>query len=123
MELLRGEPMTFTEIGAFLRERGIKTSRSRWSYMLNGDVWRVRDRALLDALSEVLDVPREFLYVGEVSPELSQGMRDVRSMRAARVERYAARALGDLAPETLDVISAALRRIDDEEAAGRHGEA
>lgn len=40
----RGEPYPYTELHDFLADRGLSLSRSRRSYMLRGEVWRVRER-------------------------------------------------------------------------------
>lgn len=118
MTVLRGEPLTFPQVHEFLAARDISLSRARWSYMLGGEAWRIRDRGLLTALAELLEVPEEYLYTGVLSDEMRSELGLVTAMRAAKVQNFAARALGDLAPDTLDAIAAALRELDTEDDAG-----
>lgn len=115
LAVLRGEPLTFPQVHEFLAARDISLSRARWSYMLGGEAWRVRDRQLLTALADLLEVPEEYLYTGVMSDDMRAELGLVTAMRAAKVQHFAARTLGDLAPHTLDAIAAALRELDAEE--------
>ncbi|MWB99421.1 hypothetical protein [Agromyces seonyuensis] len=113
----RGAEPTFTEIAAFLADRGVKISRSRWTYMVNGHRY-VNDRKLFDGLAEYFDVEPAFIAgeTGGATPERVSAQLDlVRAMRAARVKAYAARTLGDISPEALQAIS---RYLDKEFAQG-----
>lgn len=108
-----GAEPTYSQIAAFLSERGTKLSRSRWTYMVNGHRW-VQDRRLYEGLAAYFDVDAEFLAGddGAVTPERVSAQLDlVRSMRAARVKAYAARTLGDISPDALHAIS---RYLDEE---------
>jgi hypothetical protein len=102
-----GSEPTFTQIAAFLAERGMNLSRSRWTYMVNGHRY-VQDRALFEGLAAFFDVDPEFL-VGEAGAEtpakVSAQLDLVRAMRSARVKTYAARTLGDISPNALQSIS------------------
>ena len=108
-----GSEPTFTQIAAFLQDRGMNLSRSRWTYMVNGHRY-VQDRPLFEGLAEFFDVDPEFL-AGESGAEtpakVSAQLDLVRSMRAARVKSYAARTLGDISPKALQAIS---RFLDEE---------
>lgn len=107
-EARRGTPVTFAEIAAFLEGRGIALSRARWSYMVNGHRL-VDDTRLLDALSDFFDVPAGYLRGDEEAPEQLAAQLDlVRAMRVAQVRSFAARALGELSPETLRMITSVL---------------
>lgn len=102
-----GTEPAFSEIAAFLKERGIGLSRSRWSYMLNG-TRKVDDVDVLEGLAEFFDIDADFLTGDhDVStPEKVTAQLDlVRAMRAAKVKTYATRTLGDLSPETLHAIT------------------
>ncbi|MFF2387205.1 hypothetical protein [Agromyces sp. NPDC058104] len=108
-----GSEPTYTQIAEFLGERGIKLSRSRWTYMVNGHR-SVQDRRLLEGLAAFFDIEPEFLsgVSGAATPERVSAQLDlVRAMRAARVKAYAARALGDISPNALNAIS---RYLDEE---------
>ncbi|MRG58789.1 hypothetical protein GE115_02715 [Agromyces sp. CFH 90414] len=108
-----GSEPTYTQIAAYLGERGIKLSRSRWTYMVNGHRY-VQDQRLFDGLASFFDVEPGFLtgQHGAATPERVSAQLDlVRSMRAARVKAYAARTLGDISPAALTAIS---RYLDEE---------
>ena len=111
-EVTHGEPLTFPRVQEFLTSKGVSLSRSRWGYMIRGEAWTVRDRALLGALAELFGVSEDFLYTGNLSDEMLAELELVKAMRAARVENYAARTLGDLAPDAMRAISAALRDLE-----------
>ena len=102
-----GAEPSFSEIAAFLRERGTNLSRSRWTYMINGHR-KVDDAEVFAGLAEFFDVDVDFI-TGDSdasTPEKVTAQIDlVRSMRAAKVKSYATRTLGDLSPETLRAIS------------------
>jgi hypothetical protein len=108
-----GSEPTFAQIAAFLEERGINLSRSRWTYMVNGHRY-VRDAALFGGLAAFFDVDPAFL-AGEAGADMpakvSAQLDLVRAMRAARVKSYAARTLGDISPNALQAIS---RFLDEE---------
>lgn len=115
IEVQRGEALSFGEVEQKLRLRGVALSRSRWAYMIRGEMWRVRDRKLIDALSEILDVPARFLYIGELPQSMASELAPVRALRALKVENFAARALGDIAPDALAAITDVLHRLDEED--------
>jgi hypothetical protein len=98
---------TFSQIAAFLEERGANLSRSRWTYMVNGHRY-VQDQAIFEGLAEFFDVDAAFLLGAEgaeTPARVSAQLDLVRSMRAARVKSYAARTLGDISPNALQAIS------------------
>ncbi|SDS83448.1 hypothetical protein [Microterricola viridarii] len=102
-----GAEPTFSQIAAFLEERGSNLSRSRWTYMVNGHRY-VQDEALFDGLAEFFNVDPAFLMGAEgaeTPARVSAQLDLVRSMRAARVKSYAARTLGDISPNALQAIS------------------
>lgn len=109
-----GEELTFPEIQGFLADRGVKLSRSRWSYMLSGDHVRTRDRELLTCLSELLEVPADYFYSGVLPVPLAADVELVRAMRVAQVQNFAARALEDIAPEAYAAIAGVLGEIEQE---------
>ena len=98
---------TYSQIAAFLEERGANLSRSRWTYMVNGHRY-VQDQAIFEGLAEFFDVDAAFLLGAEgaeTPARVSAQLDLVRSMRAARVKSYAARTLGDISPNALQAIS------------------
>ena len=106
VEAVRGTPMTFTEISRWLEDRGVPLSRARWSYMLSGDSWRVRDAELFDALAELFGVDVAYLTGdGELPRAVAAEMHLVRALRRARVQHFAARNLGDVDPAAYEAIA------------------
>lgn len=102
-----GAEPTYSQIAAFLEQRGTNLSRSRWTYMVNGHRY-VQDRALFEGLADFFDVDAAFLIGvegAETPAKVSAQLDLVRSMRAARVKSYAARTLGDISPNALQAIS------------------
>lgn len=102
-----GSEPSYSVIAAFLKERGVNLSRSRWTYMVNGHR-RVDDPLVFEGLAEFFEVDVDFLTGdSDVSaPDKVNAQLDlVRAMRAARVKSYATRTLGDLSPKTLEAIS------------------
>ncbi|MGO3778015.1 MAG: hypothetical protein ACTJG8_04530 [Canibacter sp.] len=102
-----GTEPSHSVIAAFLNERGVNLSRSRWTYMVNGHR-KVDDPLVFEGLAEFFDVEVAFLTGdSDVSaPEKVNAQLDlVRAMRAARVKSYATRTLGDLSPKTLEAIT------------------
>lgn len=102
-----GAEPSYSEIAAFLKERGVNLSRSRWTYMVNGHR-KVDDPLVFEGLAEFFDVDVAFLTGdSDVSaPAKVNAQLDlVRAMRAARVKSYATRTLGDLSPKTLEAIT------------------
>ena len=112
-----GDEPTYSQIAAFLEQRGTNLSRSRWTYMVNGHRY-VRDRSLFEGLASFFEVDPEFLAGdagADIPAKVSAQLDLVRAMRAARVKSYAARTLGDISPNALKAIS----RFLDEEIARR----
>lgn len=108
-----GVEPAYSQIAAFLSERGVNLSRSRWTYMVGGHRY-VNDQALFEGLAEYFDVDVDFLTgKSDTSlPEKVSAQLDlVRAMRAAKVKSYAARTLGDLSPKALEAIT---KYLDDE---------
>ncbi len=102
-----GTEPAYSQIAAFLKDRGINLSRSRWTYMVGGHRY-VSDRALFEGLADYFDIDVDFLTGhSDVSlPEKVSAQLDlVRAMRAAKVKSYAARTLGDLSPKALQAIT------------------
>lgn len=108
-----GAEPTYSRIAAFVQNRGVNLSRSRWTYMVNGHRY-VQDRRLFEALAGFFEVDADFL-VGDDDAPMPARVRAqldlVRSMRAAKVKSYAARTLGDVSPDALRAIS---RFLDEE---------
>ncbi|NVM97752.1 hypothetical protein [Arthrobacter sp. SDTb3-6] len=109
----RGRPLTFLELKKELADRGVGLSRARWSYMKDATGRLVSDRKLLTAISEVFGVDPDYL-LGNQGPELPElidsKLEFLKALRAAKVKSFAARALGEVSPETLRAITQYLNR-------------
>lgn len=104
----RGSPMTFLELQQKLADRGVALSRGRWQYMKDGTERLVSDPKLLTAISEVFGVDPAYLLGDEGSglPEqIDSRLEFLKALRAAKVKSFAARALGEVSPETLRAIT------------------
>jgi len=102
-----GVEPTYSQIAAYLGERGTNLSRSRWTYMVNGHRY-VQDTEVFEGLAAFFDVDADFLTGTDgaaVPARVSAQLDLVRSMRAAKVKSYAARTLGDISPKALQAIS------------------
>ena len=103
-------PHTYRQIAAGLQARGLSLSRARWAYMITGDGPLVTDVDLLKGIGEFFRIPPEYLLGSDSDlPErVDSQLAFVKSLRAQRVVNFAARALGDVSPETLRSITALL---------------
>lgn len=104
----RGTPLTFLELQQKLADRGVKLSRARWSYMKDGTDRLVSDPKLLTAISEVFGVDPAYLIGDEESglpDQIDSRLEFLKALRAAKVKSFAARALGEVSPETLRAIT------------------
>ncbi len=114
----QGHTPTFREISDALAQGNVRLSRARWSYMIAGTGPVVKDHRLLGALSEFFGVDSGFLRAepgGDVPERIEAQLDLVRAMRVARVKNFAARALGDVSPDTLRAITRFLDEERDEE--------
>lgn len=104
----RGRPLTFREISEALATRRVKLSRSRWSYMKDGNGHVIQDRPLLTALAGYFNVNPDYLVaVGEIeiSEDAWERLESVQSLRADKVKSFVQQTLGDVSPETLEAIT------------------
>ena len=109
VEAVRGEPYTFSEVSEYLASKGVSLSRARWSYMLNGGRWRVRDAGLLAALADLFDVDVAYLEgSGDLPSRVVEEMDMIRGLRRARFHSFGVRNFGDTDPEALRAIEAYL---------------
>jgi len=104
----RGKPYTWSEVQQFVQGEGVKLSRARWSYMLNGTGGLVTDSRLLLALARLFKVDIDYLVDLEstaVPPRVEAQLHLIRSMREARVQAFAARSVGEMSPGLMNAIS------------------
>lgn len=105
--------LTYSRVVEFLTsERGIGLSRVRWSYLLSGNGYLVTDVPLLEALADFFEVEPEYLTNLESvpPPALTARLAFVQDLRELRVQRFAARNLAGVSPETLRLITDAIRK-------------
>lgn len=110
-EFEKKNSLTYPQVSEFLSQRGISISRQRWSYLTNGTGFLVTDSDLLAALAELFDVsPTYLLDLESAVPETLQArLTFVQDMRELRVQRFAARNLAGVSPDTLQLITEAIR--------------
>ncbi len=120
-EFQHGDTVTFPLISAHLKPLGVSLSRPRWSYMINGTGYLVTDQKLLRALASFFEVDEQYLLdlSSEPPASLVAQLNFVQDLREMRVERFAARNLSGVAPETLNLITDAIRKSR-EKRAGSH---
>lgn len=120
-EFQHSDTVTFPLISAHLNPLGVSLSRPRWSYMINGTGPLVTDQKLLRALAAFFEVDENYLLdlTSEPPASLVAQLNFVQDMRELRVERFAARNLAGVAPETLNLITDAIRKSR-ENRAGSH---
>lgn len=111
-EFERKAPLTYPQVSEYLSQHGLGLSRQRWSYLTNGTGFLVTDHELLAALAELFEVPDTYLLDLESdAPEALQArLTFVQDMRELRVQRFAARNLAGVSPETLQLITDAIRK-------------
>ncbi|AWF96935.1 hypothetical protein [Clavibacter michiganensis] len=110
-EFQNRDTFTFPMLSAHLEPAGLKLSRPRWSYMLNATGFLVSDKRLLSGIASFFDVDEQYLVDLSSAPPSSvvAQLEFVKELREQRVERFAARNLAGVSPETLRLISAAIR--------------
>ena len=100
-----GAELKYGELADALDRQGIKLSRARWSYMLNGHR-TVDDPDLLTGLADFFGVSPAFLLTNGPMPDRLTAQLDlIRAMRVSKVRSFAARTLGDVSPRTLNAIT------------------
>ncbi len=104
----RGHTVLFPEIKAELAARGVGMSRARWFYLKDGTGPLVKNKKVLTAICGMFDVDPSYLLdldSVELPESIQARLEFVKALRAARVQAFAARTLGDVSPETLNAIT------------------
>lgn len=101
-----GETFDYPTVSAAaIRKCGYFISRTRWSLLKAGREQAI-PRDLLIAIAAVFGVGPGYLLQedGPLPEQVNAGLKLLISMRRAEVRTFAARALGDIDPETLSAI-------------------
>ncbi|WP_053353909.1 hypothetical protein [Leucobacter musarum] len=110
-ELESNKQFTYPQLADFMESRGLPLSRPRWSYLLNGTGHLVSEEAVLTAISDFFGTSSDFLVdlQSEIPPTIVAKLEFLKGLREAQVERFAARALSGVSPETLNEVLSAIR--------------
>lgn len=121
-EFQNGDKVTHPMIAAHCEAHGVSLSRPRWSYMCNGTGYLVTDENLLRAIARFFKVEEQYLLDLDSEPPASVSARFnfIQDLREQRVERFAARNLAGIAPETLSLISEAIKKSRERREGGSH---
>jgi hypothetical protein len=103
-----GRDIQFKDIEAAMQEAGSPLSRARWGYMKTGTGPHTTDEDLLRNLAVFFGVNAEYLLDGDgtLPGRVEAQLELLTVMRTNNVKNFAARQLADIAPETLNEISA-----------------
>ncbi|MGL4339604.1 MAG: hypothetical protein ACRCSP_04155 [Rhodoglobus sp.] len=103
----RDSDLTYQEVSQALAKRGVSLSQARWSYMVNGTGRTVTDTGLLIALSRFFEIDPSFLLgeAGEIPATIQAELHLILALRGKRVIDFAARELGWLSPEKVQLIA------------------
>ena len=103
-----GRDIQFKDIEAAMQKAGSPLSRARWGYMKTGTGPHTTDEDLLRNLAVFFGVNDEYLLDGDgtLPGRVEAQLELLTVMRTNNVKNFAARQLADIAPETLNEISA-----------------
>jgi hypothetical protein len=110
-EFEKKSPLTYAEAKEYMAERGFGLARPRWSYLISGNGYLVSDPDFLTALAELFEVEPTYLLDldSEPSEALKARLDFIQDLRELRVQRFAARNLAGVSPDTLRLITDAIR--------------
>ncbi|MEO7016632.1 MAG: hypothetical protein ABI130_14520, partial [Leifsonia sp.] len=110
-EFEKKSPLTYAQAKEYLAGRGLGLARPRWSYLISGNGFLVTDTEFLTALAELFEVEPSYLLDldSEPSEALTARLDFIQDLRELRVQRFAARNLAGVSPETLGLITDAIR--------------
>ena len=107
------EPASFTEIQEEMAKRGIKLSRTRWFRIRKGSPDARPTPDLLRALADYFDVEDAYLLHrdGQVSDRVEAELNLLKALKLINASDVGARTIGDLSPEALNELAAAIEQF------------
>lgn len=107
------EPTSFTKIQKELAKRGVKLSRTKWFRIRKGSPDGRPTPDLLRALADYFDVDADYLLKrdGQISAQVEAELNLLRALKLMGAKDVGARTVGDLPPEALNEIAAAINKF------------
>ncbi|WP_113719762.1 hypothetical protein [Arthrobacter dokdonensis] len=107
------EPANFAEIQKEMAKRGVKLSRTRWFRIRKGSSDGRPTPDLLRALADYFDVDANYLLQrdGQISARVEAELNLLNALKLMNVSDVGARTVGDLTPEALNEIAAAINQF------------
>jgi hypothetical protein len=117
------ESYTYEDIRKGLAEQGVALSRTRWHRLLSGSDESRWDPELLKALAYFFDVDDQYLLQrsGPIPERVEAELELIRALRIAEVERFAARALGEVDIDAVRALTKTLRGLASRNEVTREG--
>jgi len=103
-----GEAYTFNQIAAGLKKDGVNLSSGRWFYMISGEGPLTTDLEMLEALATFFEIDSSYLvdWNSELPQRINAQLELVKAIRAAKLTTLAARMVGPLDTEGVEMITA-----------------
>jgi len=107
------EPAGFTEIQKEMAKRGVKISRTKWFRIRKGSPDGRPTPDLLRALADYFDVDADYLLKrdGQISARVEAELNLLKALKLMGAKDVSARTVGDLPPEALNEIAAAINQF------------
>ena len=107
------ETISFSEIQRELSKRGVQISRTKWFRIRKGSPDGRPTPDLLRALADYFDVDADYLLQrdGQISARVEAELNLLQSLKLIGASDVGARTVGDLSPDALNEIAAAIKQF------------